>query len=301
MTRGARAEQLGPDPACAPGRASPGPGAAVHRRTCAEAASGGALFQQGAPLPAVDPGQLQELVTTLEDPAARARFVAQLKALIASSKATEPAAQAELEALGIDVAAELGARWSFAQSIALALAIVDVPDMWRWLVAQAEAGTRNYWLEVLGKITAVLLLGGLAHHVVRRLVVKAHDRIAPPVAAGTFARLRGLAAGESFWTRAAGLAFAAVSIGLLMLLGLQARGRAGRHGLDPGDHRGPERAAGRARAPDAANAVLRMLPVGDETAAYLYVWIKRFSHLVLYSYFLLSRTCCACRATSCAA
>ena len=36
-----------------------------------------ALIQQAAPPPAVDPEQLQELVTTLEDPAARARFVAQ--------------------------------------------------------------------------------------------------------------------------------------------------------------------------------------------------------------------------------
>jgi moderate conductance mechanosensitive channel len=32
---------------------------------------------------------------------------------------------------------------------------------------------------------------------------------------------------------------------------------------------------------------LRFLRLGDETAAYLYVWIKRFSYLVLYSYFLL--------------
>ena len=114
-------------------------------------------------------------MTTLEDPAAREQFVAQLKALIASSKASEPAGQAELETLGINLVAEFGARMdAFADSLArVALAMVDVPDMWRWLVAQAETGTRNYWYEVVGKITAVLLLGGLAHHLVRRLVVKA--------------------------------------------------------------------------------------------------------------------------------
>ena len=67
-------------------------------------------MQETPPAPAIDPEQLQGLVTTLEDPAARERFVAQLKALIASSKAAEPAGQAELEALGIDFAAELGAR-----------------------------------------------------------------------------------------------------------------------------------------------------------------------------------------------
>jgi moderate conductance mechanosensitive channel len=32
---------------------------------------------------------------------------------------------------------------------------------------------------------------------------------------------------------------------------------------------------------------LRFLPIGDESAAYLYVWIKRFSYIVLYSHFVL--------------
>ena len=179
MTRCARAEQLG-SPTAAPCLRAWAPIAlalvllGIAGQASVAQAQEAALVQEAPPAPAIDPDQLQGLVTTLEDPAARERFVAQLKALIASGKAAEPAGQAELEALGIDFAAELGARMHvFAASIArVALAMVDVPDMWRWLVAQAEAGTRNYWYEVVGKFTAVLLLGGLAHHLVRRLVVR---------------------------------------------------------------------------------------------------------------------------------
>jgi small-conductance mechanosensitive channel len=247
-----------------------------------------ALIHEPAPAPTIDGDQLQGLVTTLEDPVARERFVAQLKALIESSKAAEPAGQAELEALGINLVAELGARLhAFADSIArVALAMVDVPDMWRWLVAQAEVGTRNYWYEVVGKITAVLLLGGLAHHLVRRLVVKAHDRIAPPAAAGTFARLRVLAA-RTILDLLPAAAFAAVSFGLLVLLGLGPAAEPVALALILATI-GVQSVLLVARAilmPRTPS--LRLLPVGNETAVYLYIWIKRFSHLVFYSYFLL--------------
>ena len=293
MTRCARAEQLG-SPAAAPClRAWARIALAlvllgIAGQASVAQAQEAALVQETPPAPAIDPEQLQGLVTTLEDPAARERFVAQLKALIASGKAAEPAGQAELEALGIDFAAELGARMHvFAASIArVALAMVDVPDMWRWLVAQAEAGTRNYWYEVVGKFTAVLLLGGLAHHLVRRLVVKAHDRITAPAAAGMFLRLRLLAA-RTILDLLPAAAFAAVSFGLLVLLGLGPAAEPVALALILATI-GVQSVLLVARAilmPRTPS--LRLLPVGDETAAYLYIWIKRFSHLVLYSYFLL--------------
>jgi hypothetical protein len=98
--------------------------------------------------------------------------------------------------------------------------MVDVPDMWQWLVAQAEQDTRIYWYEVVGKITAVLLLGSLAHYPVRRLTVGARDRIGSSAAAdGVFVRLRPLAA-RTILDVLPAAAFAAVSFGLLLFLGL---------------------------------------------------------------------------------
>jgi hypothetical protein len=201
MTRRAQTERPGTVGACCL-RAWASSALSLVLLGLAAASSGGAraqepaLVHEPAPAPAIDAEQLQGLVTTLEDPAAREQFLAQLRALIASSKATAPAAPAEIEALGHTFAAELGARLSeFSDSIArVALAMVDVPDMWQWLIAQAEQDTRSYWYEVVGKITAVLLLGGLAHYLVRRLTVEARDRVGSSAAAGVFVRLRRLAA-----------------------------------------------------------------------------------------------------------
>jgi moderate conductance mechanosensitive channel len=237
----------------------------------------------------VDVEQLQELVTTLEDPAARERFLAQLKALIASSEAATPASPKDLESLGLSFAAQLGSRMNaFAASMAeLALAMVNLPDLWQWLVGQANDGeSRTYWYEVVGKITAVLLLGGLAHRLMRRLTVGARDRAGQGATASAFVRLRRLAARTTLDMLPAA-AFAAVSFGLLLLLGLGPAAEPVALALILATI-GVQSVLLLARAiltPRMPS--LRFLPIGDETAAYLYVWVKRFSYIVLYSYFVL--------------
>jgi small conductance mechanosensitive channel len=263
--------------------------AAADRISGAQAQEPPAGKEVPVPATAADVEQLQELVTTLEDPAARERFLAQLKALIASSEAAEPAEPQDLEALGFSFVAQLGARMNtFAGSMAeLALAMVNLPDLWRWLVAQArDDALRTYWYEVVGKITAVLLLGGLAHRLVRRLTVGARDRAAQPGTASVVVRLRRLAARTVLDTLPAA-AFAAVSFGLLLLLGLGPAAEPVALALIMATVAVQgvlvvTRAILTPRVPS-----LRFLPIGDESAAYLYVWIKRFSYLVLYSYFVL--------------
>ncbi|HEX6112169.1 MAG TPA: mechanosensitive ion channel domain-containing protein [Geminicoccaceae bacterium] len=239
----------------------------------------------------VEVGQLRELVTTLEDPAARERLVAQLEALIASSEAAAAAGPQNLESLGRSFATQLGARMSaFAESMAdIALAIVNLPDLWQWLLTQVtDPESRTYWFEVVGKIAAVLLLGGLAHRLVRRLSVGARDRLGVLTSASVLVRVRRLAARTTLDLLPAA-AFAALSFGLLQFLSL-------------GPAAGPV-ALALILATIAVQSVLilarailtprtsslRFLPLHDETAAYLYVWIKRFSYIVLYGYFVLQR------------
>jgi small conductance mechanosensitive channel len=262
---------------------------ATDRIAGAQAQEAAAGNEISAPAAALDSEQLRELVTTLEDPAARERFLGQLKALIASGEVAAPEKAKNLETIGLSFAAQLGLRLNaFVASMAeLALAMVNLPDLWRWLLAQGTNGaSRTYWYEVVGKITAVLLLGGFAYRLVRRLTVAARDRVGQPPTARVFVRLRRLATRTSLDLLPAA-AFAAVSFGLLLLLrlgpaaepvalalvlatiGVQSVLLLARAILTP-------------RMPS-----LRFLPVGDETAAYLYVWIKRFSYIVLYSYFVL--------------
>jgi small conductance mechanosensitive channel len=240
--------------------------------------------------PPVDPEQLRGLVTTLEDPAARERLVAQLEALIASSEAAAPR-QPDLESLGRSVAAQLGARLSvFADTMAdFALAIVDLRDLWRWLATQAtDPASRTYWVEVVGKIAAVLLLGGLVYRLVRRLSVGARDRLGAVSTTSMFVRLRRLAA-RTMLDLLPAAGFAAVTLGLLQLLSLGPAAQPVALALVLATIAIQSvlvlaRALLAPRTPS-----LRFLPLDDETAAYLYVWIKRFSYVVLYGHFVLQR------------
>ena len=263
--------------------------AAGDRISGARAQESAAGKEMSAPDSPADVEQLQGLVSTLEDPAARERFLAQLKALIASSAAAAPAQPKDLESLGLSFAAQLGSRMNaFAASMAeLALAMVNLPDLWQWLAAQAiDGASRTYWYEVAGKITAVLLLGGLAHRLVRRLTVAARDQVGQPATTSVFVRLRRLAARTTLDLLPAA-AFAAVSFGLLLLLGLGPAAEPLALALILATI-GVQSVLLLARAlltPRMPS--LRFLPVGDESAAYLYVWIKRFSYIVLYSYFVL--------------
>jgi moderate conductance mechanosensitive channel len=244
----------------------------------------------GAAAP-IDAVQLRELVATLEDPVARERLVVQLEALIASSEAVAADAPQDLGSIGRSFAAQLATRMRvFADTMAqFALAIVNLPDLWQWLVTQAtDPRSRTYWFEVVGKITAVLVMGSIAHRLVRTLIGGARDRLGALTTPSPFVRLRRLAA-RTMLDMLPPMAFAAVSFGLLQVLSLgpaaepvalalilatiavQAVLMVARAVLTP-------------RTP-----CLRFLPVEDETAAYLYVWIKRFSYIILYSHFVLQR------------
>jgi small conductance mechanosensitive channel len=242
-----------------------------------------------APAAVIEVDRLQELVTTLEDTAARERFLAQLKALIASSEAAAAATPKDLESLGLSFVAQLGSRMNgFAASMAeLALAMVNLPHLWQWLLGQAnDSDSRTYWYEVVGKITAVLLLGALGYRLVRKRTVAARDRVGQPPVANALVRLRRLAARTTLDMLPAA-AFAAVSFGLLLLLGLGPAAEPVALALILATI-GVQGVLLLARAlltPRMPS--LRFLPIGDETAAYLYVWVKRFSYIVLYSYFVL--------------
>ena len=166
---------------------------ATDRIAGAQAQEAAAGNEISAPAAALDYEQLRELVTTLEDTAARERVLGQLKALIASGEVAAPEKAKNLETIGLSFAAQLGLRLNaFVASMAeLALAMVNLPDLWRWLLAQGTNGaSRTYWYEVVGKITAVLLLGGFAYRLVRRLTVAARDRVGQPPTARVFVRLR---------------------------------------------------------------------------------------------------------------
>ncbi len=109
---------------------------------------------------AVSTSELERLVETLESPEQRARFLTDLKAVLAAEQATQGGDRAEgasaMRALsgGLAVVGD--------QIVLLARAIANIPDAVDWLADQwSETRGRNVWLISLGKLLAVIA-GGIA-------------------------------------------------------------------------------------------------------------------------------------------
>lgn len=241
--------------------------------------------------PAGEVEQLEGLVSTLEDPAARDALIARIKALIAAegSVVVTPVPRAKgVDAIGIDFAAGLGQRIdAFATSMTeLAWAIVDLPDFWAWGLEQAsDQEARTYWYEVIGKIMAALLLGAVAYRVVRRRLAGIRERLGQiPPEAGLATRVRRLV-GRTLLDTLPVAAFAAASFGGLRVLGPEAATELVATALIEATvaAAGVLVLARAALAPQAPG--LRLLSTSDDRAAYYHRWIKRFSHVLIYSYF----------------
>ena len=123
-----------------------------------------------ADAPAVDPKELEQLIGTLEDPVARARFIEQLRAVAQSADATATK-PASVDELGLGLVELFTERVNkFGQGLVdLSAVIVDLPDLLDWLRFQAfDPAARAYWYEFLGIIALVIALSIIAYRLVRR-------------------------------------------------------------------------------------------------------------------------------------
>src|SRR5690606_32120070 len=111
--------------------------------------------------------ELEALVETLDDPERREELVSNLRTLIDANRAIEPdAAAGETNLLG-----RLSAQIDRAggQLVSAVQFAVNLPDLWQWIEAQvSDPAARTRWLEVLGKLAAVIAAGLLAEWLIRR-------------------------------------------------------------------------------------------------------------------------------------
>jgi small conductance mechanosensitive channel len=237
--------------------------------------------QEGdAPPPSA--AELEALIATLEDDAARAAFVAQLETLIAANRATaEPAAESSgllgrVTRMFDRFGRELGT---------LARDVGGWQDMTDWLGAETgDADRRAVWLTAFAKVVLVLgaafLVGGLARRALatpsRALFGRWGDDLITRVL---------VVIGRALVGFLPTVAFAAVAYGILAV-------------IDPRDETRVVALAlvnativvqlvialsGAVLAPLATGA--RPLPVSDETAAYLHVWVRRLARVAAYGGF----------------
>jgi len=250
-------------------------------------ALGGGGLAQTAPARPAEPQitELETLLATIEDPAAREKLAGQIRALIAAQRKTED--EAAPPSLGSRLLSALADQvQQVNRSIFGAVAALsDLPALGRWVAAQAQdAEKRADWALLVLKLAAILLAGVIAHRLTGRLLIRPRRT----VEARTPRRVTGRVLGV--------LAFA-----LLDLVPVAAFA-AGAYVLMPLIEAGPRT---RLVTITLVNAVVisqgiivlvrailaphvaafRLLRVSDETALYAYIWTRRLTFLTVFGYF----------------
>jgi len=244
-----------------------------------------------AALPAVDPAALGHLIETLQDPITRDRFLSDLKALQAAQQNAQPAAAAP--ALPYALGAELlqAMTDAFGRFRAgfeeLASSLGDPARLWTWARLQVEDPARRALLVTfLWQLALILGVGIIADVIARHYLRGGQRHLRPVVKPRSLGRI-GLLLAHSALELLPILAFAvaayavvavvqpgaAVRLALLAIVSAVVIARTAfvicRFLLSP-------------FAP-----TLRLFPLGDETAAYFYIWAKRLISLAVYGYFVL--------------
>lgn len=241
--------------------------------------------------PAVTPQDAENLLRTLEDPAARQKFADQLRAFVQAQHAVAPAqpdaaipdriATRMLQSLSDGIA-------KFGASIFDTAAFVaDAPNFLAWLETQwSHTQSRNRLIEAFATIAIVLIGAFVLGWLADRLLRPARQRLEKRELAPGWSRVPSLALYlvTDFIPIAVFLvvAFALLAVvqarpvpRLVTLALINANIFAGALGLFAAGIFAPR------------NPGLRLIPLADETAAYLHVWVRRIGNIVIYGYFAI--------------
>jgi moderate conductance mechanosensitive channel len=237
--------------------------------------------------PKPDPAKLRDLKATLEDPAARQKLIDQIDLL---AQAAEP--KEEKPDL-LENAGERALRYvsdhvasASAALVEAANAVGRLPEAERWFRRQiADPDVRERWSLLFATLAAIVVFGAATASLVRRLLLRPRRAL----------ERRG--AGKPLGTRLA-LGLGALLIDFGPILGFGAIG----YGLVSAiDAHNTVRLAAisivnatillfvllafvRLLLQPAA-AALRLVRLDDETANYLYLWIRRLSAIAIYGWF----------------
>ena len=230
--------------------------------------------------------QIDDLVTTLQDPAARDKLIQQLNALkAAQAQQTQAVTPDGLGALVLASLSEEVSKISDA-FVTTATAVLDLPQDLAWAAQQAaDPDVRARWLEVILKIALVLLVSLAAELLTVRLLARAHRALEARNADRLWVRLP-LTAARLVLELLPIIVFATLAYGVIL----------------PATHpslttrlvaiaiinanvlaRGIAAVARAVLSPKSAS--LRLWPMGDETANYILIWVRRLTAIAVYGYF----------------
>ncbi len=245
-----------------------------------------AAQQQPAALPAVSQQDVDALLATLEDPAARDKLIQQLKALKAVQ--AQQAQTVEPEGLGAILLSSLSERVREASDalVTTATAILDLPNIVTWIATEmAQPAVRSRWLDVLLKIGITLFAALAVEWVASRLLARARSLLDTRVVGRYWLRWP-LAVARLLMELLPIIAFFVVAYGVLPVTKPSQVTRLVALTIINASviARVITAIAGVILSPKAPG--LRLLTVGDETAHYVLIWVRRLTAVAVYGYFL---------------
>lgn len=243
--------------------------------------------------------QLEGLVSTLEDPQARAKLVDQLKTLLAAQKGggapAQPEAPSELlpDALGKRTLAFVAEHVESLsrQIVQVGNAFSDLPAVVQWVRRQADdPSARERWTQLSVDLVMIIIAGGVVMRFVSWMLRGPRALIEARRCERITARLPFLLL-RAVLELVPVVAFAAVAYGLLMLgetMMMSAGSRVRHVVIDIITATVVVQmvmiAASFLFAPSAPG--LRLTRMRDETSAYAYIWTRRLAVVGVYGYFL---------------
>lgn len=233
------------------------------------------------------PSDVNDLITTLEDPSAREKLVLRLKALGAAANAEKVQAEKPPSRFGGRIVETLSARIDGVsqQLVSGADFLLDAPRFVDWVQRQATVPeSRELWLRVVWKVLAVLLAGFIAEWATRRLLARTRSAIEGQERDSILVRLPFLVA-RTVVDVVPIVAFAAVAYVVMPLLEPTEVTRLVTISLVNASviARAVMAVARMFFVPRATN--LRIVKIGDETANYIVLWIRRITNVSVYGYF----------------
>ncbi len=242
--------------------------------------------QETPPAAAVDPAEVQSLISTLEDEAARAKLIEQLRLLTQAQEAAEP--KPITDGLGARLLSLISERVKRVSDslVEAGEAIYAAPATLKWIGREAaDPIARGRWIEVAIKVVIVLGLATAVEIAVIRFLGRFRRRLAEQPRNGWWVKALAVVA-RTILELLPILAFATAAYGILpltepreatrlivlTLVNASVIARAilalGRIVLSPG------------------LTQLRTVPIGNETANYAQIWLRRFVNVAVYGYFL---------------
>ena len=247
----------------------------------------GPVAAQNVAIDGAGAAELEALAATLEDDAKREAFIRQIHALIAAQRAS--VSQSSQRSAGANFFDDINRRVDSVsrQMVVAASTLLDIPAQARRIrdtLSGSEA--RAKLATAVSGVILVLLTGILAHWIAQRLLAGTRGTVETRIEDRLWLRIS-LLVFRTLLDLVPVLAFAGAAFGALVFLDPEQVTRLIAVAIINASllTRAILVIARLVFAPHVET--LRILSIADETANYVYVWIRRFSYLSIYGFFAI--------------